>query len=255
MATAQYNSLAAAINYEYCKIHGYNFTYYRPYLDNKDEINLINCVNPVTGNGRHASWSKLLSTKVALQLDYDYVVYIDSDCIFKDFNQKLEEFIQPYTGKDILFLNNKPWGDTMPCAGFYICKINEYVKQFVLNWYNYNIPRDDMNHAWEQNALWVIFRDYNIGVIDSWMFQEKDEQFLRHVCSCESKNRLPYFTSFIQAKNINYERNINEINVITFDTRPRVSPQPAVHRKWISVTKGPLRGGGYRPEARFDTRN
>jgi hypothetical protein len=165
----------------------------------------------------------LLTTKLALQSDYDYVVYIDSDCIFKDFNQKLEEFIKPYADKDILFLNDKPWSDTMPCAGFYICKINEYVKQFVFNWYNYNIPHKDKNHAWEQNALYALWdnvcKSYNIGVIDSWMFEEKEKQFLRHIGSAEYQNRLPYFTSFIQSKNINYERNINEIQVIPFDTR------------------------------------
>ena len=38
LAGADYNSLVAAINYEYCKKHGYDFIYYRPYLNNKDEI-------------------------------------------------------------------------------------------------------------------------------------------------------------------------------------------------------------------------
>lgn len=215
---ANYNSLVASINNEYCKIHKYDFLYYRPYLVNKEETKLLNCKNPITNTNRHCSWSKLLSTSLALQLDYDYVVYIDSDCIFKDFNQSLEEFMRPYTDKDIIFLNSKPWGDTMPCAGFYICKVNEYTKKFLHDWYNYNIPGKDINHPWEQDALWRFFKKYNIGIIDSWMFKEKDQQYLRHVCSPEGHNRIPYFTSFLKSKNISYENNINEIQVIEFDT-------------------------------------
>jgi hypothetical protein len=132
---ANYNSLVASINYEYCKKHNYNFLYYKPYLVNKDEIKLFNCKNPITNNLRYAAWSKLLSTTLALQMDYDYVVYIDSDCIFKDFNHSIENFIQSYSNKDIIFFNNKPWGDNMPCSGFYICKVNEYTKKFILLFY------------------------------------------------------------------------------------------------------------------------
>ena len=79
---ANYNSLTASINYEYCKKYNYNFLYYRPYLDNKEIIDLYNCPDPNSSELRHAAWSKLLSTQLALQLDYDYIVYIDSDCIF-----------------------------------------------------------------------------------------------------------------------------------------------------------------------------
>jgi hypothetical protein len=218
IAKAEYNSLVASINYEYCKKHNYDFLYYRPYLINKNEVKLLNCKNPITNNLRHSSWSKLLSTSLAFELKYDYVVYIDSDCIFKDFNQTLPDFIKPYTNKDIIFLNNKPWGDDKPCAGFYICKVNEYTKQFIQDWYNLNIPEKDTNHAWEQDALWRIFKNYNIAIVNSWMFKEDNHQFLRHICSLEKNNRLSYFSSFIKSMNIDYEKNINEINVIEFDT-------------------------------------
>lgn len=218
ISKAEYNSLVASINYEYCKIHKYDFIYYRPYFVNKVEIELMNCKNPVTNNLRHSSWSKLLSTNLALNLDYEYIVYIDSDCIFKDFDQSLEDYILPYLNKDILFLNNKPWGNDIPCAGFYICKVNAKTQKFIKDWYNMNIPVDDTQHPWEQNSLWRIFEKYNITVIDSWMFEEKEIQFLRHVSSYEKNSRIPYFTSFIEAKNINYENNINEIKVIEFDT-------------------------------------
>jgi len=214
---ANYNSLAACINYQYCKRYNYNFLYYRPYLNDKDEIKLYNCNNPKTNDLRHASWSKLLSTSLALQLPYDYVVYIDSDCIFKDFNKSLDSFIQPYLDKDIIFLNNKPWGHYLPCAGFYICKVNTNTKQFLLDWYNVNIPEKDIDHPWEQDALWQIYTNYNIAIVDSWMFKEHNGQFLRHVSTAEKDNRIPYFSSFISNK-MNYETNISQIKCIEFNT-------------------------------------
>jgi hypothetical protein len=215
---ANYNSLSACINYEYCKHHGYDFIYYRPYLSDKDTSNLLNCRDPTTKELRHASWSKLLSTRLALQLDYDYVVYIDSDCIFKDFNQSLEEFIKPYSDKDIITLNNKPWSHTLPCAGFYISKVNNTMKELFIDWYKAHIPELNTKHIWEQEALNRIHMNYNIAIVDSWMFEEKEHQFLRHVCHVESYNRMPYFSLFIKSKHIDYEANIRDIKVINFDT-------------------------------------
>jgi len=224
LSKADYNSVAAAINYEYCKKHGYDFLFYRPYLNDKEEIKLLNNKNPITNALRHAAWSKLLSTEYALNLGYDYICYIDSDCIFKDFDQKIEDFIKPYSDKEVLFLNNKPWGDDLPCSGFYISKVTDTSKKFFKDWYNINIPANDTERLWEQVALHNIFRDRKyIGVIDSWMFEEKEKQFLRHVASNDRTNTLPYFKNFLKTKQINFEQNIGEIKVIEFDTdKPEV---------------------------------
>jgi ABC-type thiamine transport system substrate-binding protein len=195
-----------------------------PYLNNINEKSLFNCINPISKKLRHAAWSKLLSTKKTLLLDYDYIVYIDSDCIFKDFNQSLEEFIKPSSDNNIIFLNNKPWNDDYPCSGFYICKVNNYTRQFVEDWYNINAPKYDRNHEWEQVALWYLFKQtayinsYNIKLIDGWMFEEKEQQFLRHIGHNRGDQRIPYFKSFIKSKNIDYEETINKIKVIPYNT-------------------------------------
>lgn len=219
---ATYNSLVAAINAEYCKKHNYDFIYYRPYLDNKEIITLYNCIDPHTNTLRHASWAKQLSTNLALELNYDYVVYIDSDCIFKDFNYTLESIIQQFSDKNIIFFNNKPWGDNVPCGGFYIAKVCDYTKQFFIDWFNVNVQLFNKKHPWEQDALWRIFHKYNIVVLDTWMFREIEGQFLRHVGCCDESNdvnhRVNYFTKFINDKNINYEATITEIKCIDFNT-------------------------------------
>lgn len=218
---AEYNSLAASINYEYCKTHNYDFAYYRPYYLNKDLIALQNCEDPVTNELRHSAWSKLLSTSLALQQSYDYVVYLDTDCIFKDFAQSLTSFIEPYPEKDVLFLNNKPWNDDKPCSGFFVCKVNDNTKRFLHEWYNFDFKGRKNPRRYEQGALWFMYEnpEYNIQVIDGWMFREKENQFLRHVGSNEASNRLPYFSTFLQVKNMDHEKNIHEMRVVEFDTK------------------------------------
>lgn len=217
LATASYNSLAAAINYEYCKRHSYDFIYYRPYLDNKDHITLYNCIDPNTKSVRHASWSKLLSTQEALKLEYDYVVYTDSDCIFKDLDHKVEDFIQ--TDRDVIFINNTPWGDDMPCAGFYICKVGPGAYQFLRVWWGQNTPEYNMNHMWEQMSLWNIFRDYEVGLLEEMSFLEQEGQKIRHVGSCEGDRRLSYFRAFIAMNGINFSANMICIKMVEFNTR------------------------------------
>lgn len=217
---AEYNSLAASINYEYCKKYNYDFIYYRPYLKDKDIIKLENCIDPNTKKLRHSAWSKLLSTSLALKLNYDYVVYIDSDCIFKDFHQSLEDFIMPHMKKDIIFLNNKPWGNDKPCSGFYVCKVCENTRQMVSSWYDFDFKEKRNPCRFEQGALWCTYKDsiYDIGIVDSWMFREEAGQFLRHVGTHEKQQRMPYFSSFIKENNIDYVANINNITVIEFNT-------------------------------------
>lgn len=225
-STSHYYSLAAAINFQYCQKHNYDFIYYRPYLNNKDTISLNNCIDPNTNMYRHPSWSKLISTMLALELDYDYVVYTDSDCIFKDFNRSLEEFIEPYMDNEILFLVNKPYHYDKPCAGFYICKVGCYSMEFIKTWYNCNTPNTNMNHPWEQDALWSMYTNYKTAIIDSMMFLEEENQFVRHVTidtkdrlSDTHHNRISYFQKIISEKNIDFETSIAQIKYIEYDTR------------------------------------
>jgi len=228
-----YHSFAASINSHYCKKHGYDFIYYQPYLYKKSTKNhktirtiqlertsisndkqLYNCIDPITKETRHSAWSKILSAQRALRLSYDYVVYIDSDCIFKD--KSIEDFIKPYH-QDILFLNNKPWNQDKPCSGFFILKNNANTKKFVKDWYHVQLPEKNKKHPWEQDGLWSMYKNYDIGLIDEWMFEEKKGQMLRHIGSHEAENRIPYFKAFIKKHNIPFET----IKVIPFSTKSK----------------------------------
>lgn len=216
--TAEYNSLTTSINYEYCKKYNYDFIYYRPYLDDSETIKLYNCIDTNNDAERHAAWSKILSTSLALELNYDWVVYIDSDCIFKNFDQSLEDFIKPYIEKNIIFLNDKPWNYYKPNSGFFACNVSNITKEIMRDWYCVDIPTNNKIHPWEQNALRKIYLKYDVKIVDSWMFKETDDQFLRHLCHIESKNRISYFKDFIITNKIDHSKNIGELKYIIYDT-------------------------------------
>lgn len=195
--THNFINYSSSVASEYCKKHKYDFYYIRPHLDNN--YGLFNCLNPFTGNRRHASWSKLLGLKYVIENNnYDRVFYLDTDCIFTDFNISLEDFLTN-TKKEIFFFNNKPYGgeinNELPCAGVFGFNIKnkQNVLNFITKWYNTQIS--DTNHAWEQDALWSFYKNHlhEIDIIDTWMFKEVDGQFILHLCHAENHKRYERF--------------------------------------------------------------
>jgi hypothetical protein len=217
--TAGYYSVTAAINYEYCRKHEYDFVYYRPYLEDPNVINLYNCVDYNNFELRHAAWSKILCTLDLMKKGYDYVMFIDSDCIVKNFDFKMEDLIKSHEGKDLIFSNNAPWCSEKPCTGIYICKVGEYATHFLNAWYNVSIPHFNRNHAWEQEAMYTIYKNFDIALFDNEnMFDEHEGQTFRHVCSHTNDQRLPYFKNFLENKKIDFMKNMNEIVTVDFNT-------------------------------------
>ena len=80
----------------------------------------------------------------------------------------------------------------MPCSGFYICRVCSEMKIFLKDWYNVDIPEKNRLHPFEQDGLWKILNIDNISLVDTWMFEEREGQYLRHVASHDSYNRIPY---------------------------------------------------------------
>jgi len=77
-------------------------------------------------------------------------VYIDSDCIFRNFNIPIEHNIYKYNSSRI-FSSNYPWHPTLPCAGFFICKNTIENKHFLEKWYTHRMPT--YNSVEWQNTL------------------------------------------------------------------------------------------------------
>jgi hypothetical protein len=232
LENATYNSLTACLNYSYCKAHGYDFKYYQPFLDDEDDGNVNNCIDPNDGSPRHAAWSKILSMQKALSLPYDYIVYTDSDCIFKDTQRKIESLIDMSPTSDIIAIGSRPWDIELPCSGFFICRNTDRSKTFIQDVYNQYIPQHNLHHDWEQPAFRKVYKEYDVFVIDQVWFDEQDGQFLRHVgCGTQryvndNTYRKNYFTQQLVKNEINYTEIILEImngHFCAYKTTPAIT--------------------------------
>lgn len=70
-------------------------------------MNILSCIDVNTKQLRHSSWSKLIMILEKIK-DYEYIVYIDSDCIFKNFEISLEDIINKYNVNHFLFQSATP---------------------------------------------------------------------------------------------------------------------------------------------------
>lgn len=233
--SANYNSLTCFLNYQFSIRHGYDFLYLNPTLDNS--LSVYNCLSP-SGELRHASWSKIISVLKIMDdfKNYEKIIYIDSDCVFLNTDLSIQSYIdtikntnnQKVSHSDkIVFLNDFPWSNQLPCAGFFITPNNEKIKNFFIKWYkNETFSNNNINHNWEQIVLQkeLFTSDSSkIEVINDLMFREKPNQFLRHIGSEQNDYRVPFFKNLIK-KNYNEDEYKSKIlnlknNIITFDTK------------------------------------
>ena len=224
MKESKYNSLSARINHNYCMVNGYDFIYYQPYYKEIDLSSPANCYDFNNNQMRHSSWSKLLSTVKAIDMGYEYVVYIDTDAIFRTIDYKIETIIDKYLGEnDFIFLDNSSnlltsGPENSPCAGFYVLKVNEKSREDIIDWYNVNLPDFNINPFWEQIALWwEMFKKMNATIAPEPHFDEVSGQFVRHLHSGVMGLRIPYFTKLIKEMGLDMKDN-DKINWVQFDT-------------------------------------
>ena len=220
---AAYNSLSTCINYNYCKLHGYDFFYYQPYYKEINP-NTFNCVDPKTKEPRHPSWSKLLSVSKLLNSDYKYIVYIDTDAVFRTLDYKIETFILKYLkDNDFIFLDNSsnldvigPEGDA--CAGFFVIKNNGATKKIIDDWYNLDLPQFNTTPFFEQHGLWWrIIKQMKASIVPEPHFHEKSGQLIRHMHSGLQGDRVLYFINLLNERKLNLNTNTN-VNWVQFDT-------------------------------------
>ena len=234
-----YNSLTAYLNKAYATTHNYTFRYYRVKHFSVDDSNPINCVDPHVDELRHASWAKILTTYHALSEGFDYVMYVDSDCGFINFDKEIPSYFEKVDeNHNIIFLNNYPHQDYMPCGGAFMCRNTKETRDFLKYWFHYQpqsewrnvLEKEKINGTWtygtywEQDALWCLFRERNDVLVhpSEWMFSEQAGQLVRHFChfystEYRSKMFLEYVTK-LEKIHGKYEDIINTIEQISYDT-------------------------------------
>lgn len=88
---------------KYCLIHGYDF---HPVFIHKE-------------NGRHPAWRKITATINVLKTGkYDWVFYIDADCLFMNTTIKLESFVDDNYFLIISGINSAPEPKILNSAGY-----------------------------------------------------------------------------------------------------------------------------------------
>lgn len=121
---------------KYCETHGYDYRLFKGRF-----------------SSRFPAWDKVIAVKKVLS-DYDYVLWVDSDCVFKNINFKLESLIisgySGYFGKD-------PVDSIYVNTGVFLLKNN--------NW-----SRDLLNYAWNKNAK--IFETIDKHSYKDWPYEQ-----------------------------------------------------------------------------------
>ncbi len=236
-------SFVAYINKQYCAKYGYDFKYVIPYYK-IDNGNLLSCIDVNTRQLRHSSYSKIAAVRANIE-KYDYVVYIDSDCCFKNFDKSVEQIISKYANDNVIFQSNIPYNSDLPCAGFFIIKSTVENIAFLDRWYKTPTPlefskewRETMAYPnkfghyefppgkfWEQDLLWMLFvtKQIQVNVLDDIAFEEASNQYLRHLCAVFYGNqRDDYFRNIVHkliaAGSPAFDQEILAINCEHLDT-------------------------------------
>jgi hypothetical protein len=243
-----YNSYTAYINTIYCLAYKYDFFYFQPFTSERAEHDLYVCTDPHTGEKRHVAWAKLLAMIMLCDRNYDYVVYIDSDCVFLNIHKSLESIIESYPpDKEFIIANNSPYHPHLPCSAFIICKNSEFSRVFLRHWYTFKNPASDsdiwrqviefanrsyktplftIGTYWEQDTLWILLQNPEIAshiqlLSETIMVKDTPGQFLLHVSHERHEKRKPYFLGYVEHLESqishNFEKIISMIPIIQFD--------------------------------------
>lgn len=183
LMTAEYNSVVACINANYAEKNGYDFCYYTLTAGAGGGVNCV--VDPwKRGVLRHAAWGKILAMRHHIQErargEYDYVVYVDSDCAFVGGGnaRRIEDIVEEcMTDESVhtVFLNNYPQNPEYPNTGFFICKVGDEAVKFLDKWFTTKEDTGGCNGKYHTLGIKLFCKEV--------MFFPKDGQMLLHLYS------------------------------------------------------------------------
>lgn len=130
----KFAELSRKINSLYCNKWGYT------YIDVQHPIDKI----PPYWLKTHVLFTFLM------KYDYDYIMYLDYDAIFNDFNTSIESFLN-FIGNDYDFYIGKDVNPTRYInTGAYIVKNNDFTKKLISDWINMCF---DENTNFDENII------------------------------------------------------------------------------------------------------
>jgi hypothetical protein len=205
-ARHSYSSLAFEINRRFCENKGWDFRY-EQYLLPKRPWGVWQGFSRTVGDHRAPTWIKLIAVHRVLGMGYDYVIWIDSDCIFYNHDRSWESILTQFTNPELHLIGwlDKPFHTNKFCAGFFIVKNAEAVKKmFERIWlssskYSWAFPYEQ----YELNSFLSQSPENFYVFLDEPMFElESSDQFLLHVAGFEHQNRVPKFLQWFANQSI-----------------------------------------------------
>lgn len=142
----QYAHHTIEINKKYCERHGYEYFVEDDTSKIKTEL-----------EGRSPTWYKpKLMLDVLERFNPDYVLFLDIDAVFVDFEDKIENYISP--DHDLLFTDDFSVHSKMN-AGVFIAKNTEWVRETMTKWWDIadtlvgkDVPNLVISPGWEERA-------------------------------------------------------------------------------------------------------
>lgn len=200
----RYIEYCALINKSY--FLNYNIDFFFVKIDDTLNSNLVPKKDCISGYARGAlspkaaSWTKLLAIYDFFSSKYDYILYLDSDCIVNNHKIKPNLLIKNLQNKQALFYSDRPWNKKLPNCGLMLMRNSNYNKIFIRNWWN-TFSKKNLSHPYEQYWFQNFWKKNKKEVKKNFKLLnenicrlESDKQFIFHITSdFRSKNNNNFF--------------------------------------------------------------
>ena len=208
-----YVELSALINLNYAIKNRCDFFFFKiiddfnnKYLEKKEALTSY---STLARSCKTASWVKLLTIYSTLSLKYEYIIYLDSDCIFNNQKITLNQIIRLLKKKQMLFYSDKPWNMNLPNCGFILIRNSYFNKNFIKKWWK-TFSFKNLTHPYEQfwlQRFWLNNQEFvkkKFLLLPDEICRLKDKkQFIFHMTSDFAKNRDYFFNNYMHINKLN----------------------------------------------------
>ena len=231
----KYNELSFFINSYYCLKYNYQFKYYKMNDLKKYNNQLISSYCSKSKLTKSSSWTKLLVILNQLNTNCDYLIYLDSDCFFNNFNEDIKKYITKMKklNKKGLFFNDEPWNCDLPNCGFFILKNCDYNKKLLKDWWN-SFSIYNHIHPYEQSTFHKFWKkNYKnckneiILINSSLQIDKVKNKLLLHITSDKDKLRKKIMLENIK---INTFFSINLLSKFISKNKINIDPKLIDHK-------------------------
>lgn len=204
-----YPSLAYEINRRFCASKNWDFRY-ECYVLPSRPWGSWSAYSRSARQHRAASWVKIFAVLRALEIGYEFVIWIDSDCIFYDHNADWSDVMESFDRPELQFLSwvDRPFYHDQFCAGFFIVRSSEAIQRLLCELWTQ--PSDySWKHVYEQSELNSRIKRWSpaeYSIVDEPMFRlEVEDQRLLHLASFDHQKRIPGFVDWFAQRSIEPE--------------------------------------------------